>query len=227
MDKFAEIAFARKRWDKEKMIAYGFQKIDNDYVLEMPFLNGDFKASLSVTDQGHFEGRVIDQMTQEDYYQLHQTNAAGAYVSTVRTAYLALLKDVADTCCREVLFTSQQANRLTKEIQERFQTKPDFPWAQDSRNQTHGVFRHATNQKWFALIMNIKRGLLDKDGNKERIDVINLKIQPEQGPALHQSPSIYPAYHMNHKTWISVVLDGSLPDEKVMELIASSYQLTK
>lgn len=75
--------------------------------------------------------------------------------------------------------------------------------------------------------MDIKRGLLDKDKSKESVDVINLKIQPEQGAALHQIPGIYPAYHMNHKTWISIVLDESLPDEKIMALIDESYQLTK
>lgn len=31
---------------------------------------------------------------------------------------------------------------------------------------------------------------------------------------------------MNHKTWISVVLDETLPDEKIWELIDTSYQLT-
>lgn len=32
---------------------------------------------------------------------------------------------------------------------------------------------------------------------------------------------------MNHKTWISVVLDDTIRDEKVMELVTCSFDLTK
>lgn len=31
---------------------------------------------------------------------------------------------------------------------------------------------------------------------------------------------------MNHKTWISVVLDDTLSDESIMDFINTSYQLT-
>lgn len=227
MENLEQAIFARKRWAEDKMKVYGFRKKNNTYILEKPFMNGDFKAVLSIDDKDQLTGKVIDQMTQDDYYQLYQEDATGAYVSTVRAAYLALLEDIATACCYDVPFTSPQANRLSQKIQERFQVKPDFPWEHSSRNQSYGVFRHSSGQKWFALIMDIKRGLLDKDKNKEPIDVINLKIPSEQGAMLHQIPGIYPAYHMNHKTWISIVLDESLPDEKIMALIDESYQLTK
>lgn len=32
---------------------------------------------------------------------------------------------------------------------------------------------------------------------------------------------------MNHKMWISVVLDDTISDEKVMELVTCSFDLTK
>lgn len=75
--------------------------------------------------------------------------------------------------------------------------------------------------------MRVKRAVLDKDGNPALVDVINLKIPPEHGDALHQLPGVYPAYHMNHKTWISVVLDDTQTDEAIMQWIDDSYQLTK
>lgn len=74
--------------------------------------------------------------------------------------------------------------------------------------------------------MNVKREVLDKNGNTSLIDILNVKISPAQGDELRQIPGIYLAYHMNHKTWISVVLDETLPDEKILELIDTSYQLT-
>lgn len=221
-----ETVLSRKRWIESKMLAYGFHKANKTYILEKPFLDGDFKAILSVTLKGQVTGKVIDSMTQDEYYQLRQETATGPYVNRVRSAYRSLLTDIADSCCNDVLFASSQANRLTQAILDHFQVKPDFPWEHSSRYQSYGAFRHTSNRKWFALIMNVKREVLDKDGNTSLIDILNVKIPPAQGDELRQIPGIYPAYHMNHKTWISVVLDETLPDEKILELIDTSYQLT-
>ena len=165
-------------------------------------------------------------MTQDEYYQLRQEAANGPYVNKVRSAYAALLTDIANACCGDVLFASPQANRLTQAILKRFQVNPDFPWEHSARYQSYGAFRHRSNRKWFALIMNVTRDVLDKDGNTSPIDILNVKISPAQGEELRKTPGIYPAYHMNHKTWISVVLDETLADEKIWELIDTSYQLT-
>lgn len=219
--------FTRKRWVLEKMLAFGFQQVGDDYVIERSFLNGDFEAILTVTEKGMVTGRVIDAISHEEYYQLRQKNATGAYVNTVRAAYEELLEAVAAACCQDVLFASDQANRLTQSILERFQVAPDFPWEKETRYQSYGTFRHASNRKWFALIMHVKRAVLDKDDNPDPVDIINLKIQLEQGEALRQLPSVYPAYHMNHKTWISVVLDDTHPDAAIMKWIDESYRLTQ
>lgn len=221
-----ETVFSRKRWLESKMLAYGFHKANKTYILEKPFLDGDFKTVLSVTPKGQVTGKVIDTITQDEYYQLRQETATGPYVNRVRSAYRSLLTDIADSCCSDVLFASSQANRLTQAILDHFQVKPDFPWEHSSRYQSYGAFRHTSNRKWFALIMNVKREVLDRDGNTSLIDILNVKIPPAQGDELRQIPGIYPAYHMNHKTWISVVLDETLADEKIGELINTSYQLT-
>lgn len=221
-----ETVFSRKRWIESKMLAYGFHKANKTYILEKTFLDGDFKTVLSVTPKGQVTGKVIDSMTQDEYYQLRQETATGPYVNRVRSAYRSLLTDIADSCCSDVLFASSQANRLTQAILDHFQVKPDFPWEHSARYQSYGAFRHRSNRKWFALIMNVKREVLDKDGNTSPIDILNVKISPAQGEELRKTPGIYPAYHMNHKTWISVVLDETLPDEKILELIDTSYQLT-
>ena len=75
--------------------------------------------------------------------------------------------------------------------------------------------------------MNVKRSVLTRDKDSRPIDALNIKIRPEEADALHAVPGIYPAYHMNHKLWISVVLDDTLPDEKIMSLVQTSYQLTR
>ena len=113
MEQIEETIFSRKRWIESKMTAYGFHKVNDIYTLEKTFLDGNFKAIFSVNTKGEITGKVIDQMTLDEYYQLRQEEANGAYVHTVRTAYVSLLKDIAASCCRDILFTSLQANRLT------------------------------------------------------------------------------------------------------------------
>lgn len=65
------------------------------------------------------------------------------------------------------------------------------------------------------------------NGDQTTVDIVNLKIDPERGAALRAQPGIYPGYHMNHKNWISVVLDGTIADDVVMASVADSYRLTK
>jgi predicted DNA-binding protein (MmcQ/YjbR family) len=55
---------------------------------------------------------------------------------------------------------------------------------------------------------------------------MNLKCDPEDAQALRsQYEAIIPGYHMNKQHWNSLILDGSLPDALVGELIDHSYDL--
>ena len=67
--------------------------------------------------------------------------------------------------------------------------------------------------------------MLQKDN--AHVDVINLKTVPEEREALYKETGIFPAYHMNHTHWISVTLDDSLTDNRVMQLVDTSFRLTE
>lgn len=88
------------------------------------------------------------------------------------------------------------------------------------------VLRHSDTGKWFGIIMNVcgNRVGLSED---IRIDVINLKCAPEDCfIAREMYDAIIPAYHMNKKHWISVILNGTVPFELISALIDNSYELT-
>ncbi len=69
--------------------------------------------------------------------------------------------------------------------------------------------------KMFALISTDRKPLR-----------MNLKCLPEKAEILReQYPSIIPGYHMNKRHWNTLILDGSLPDEFVFDLIDESYEL--
>jgi len=60
----------------------------------------------------------------------------------------------------------------------------------------------------------------------EDFSSINLKVDPEEGIELREKyDAVKPGYHMNKKHWITVSMDGSIPDKQVYQWIENSYQL--
>lgn len=111
---------------------------------------------------------------------------------------------------------------LDKYIRENYGVTAEFPWIQ---YPGFAVYRHSGNKKWFAVVMNLpmsKFGLPDD----KTIDVVNLKCSPIMTVSLHKENGIYPAYHMNKSYWISVLLDGTVDDEKLKWLLDISFDLT-
>ncbi|MEQ9305434.1 MAG: MmcQ/YjbR family DNA-binding protein [Marinoscillum sp.] len=56
---------------------------------------------------------------------------------------------------------------------------------------------------------------------------INLKCDPERAVELREthSDTVLPGYHMNKHHWNTVVVEGSLNDAQLKELIDHSYEL--
>jgi predicted DNA-binding protein (MmcQ/YjbR family) len=55
---------------------------------------------------------------------------------------------------------------------------------------------------------------------------VSLKCEPSLAEALRaEHASVRPGYHLNKRHWITVTLDGSLPDDLVLGLLEDSYEL--
>lgn len=197
--------FLKKKFDFEKLKEFGFCFENNTYIYSEDFMDGDFKAVIEISDV--LKGKVIDNFSNEEYMPLRIESFDGDFVCRVRDAYKDILKRIAD----------DQANRITNRIFQTYGVKPDFPWKDDN-----GVFRHLDNNKWFSLIMYVKWDALLKDGNTRMVNIMNLKSEEH-----YDIDGIYPAYHMNHKSWISLALDDTLSDSLIMELVSKSYNLTR
>lgn len=76
--------------------------------------------------------------------------------------------------------------------------------------------RHGSNKKIFAAIYE-RHGKI----------WINVKAEPLKADFWRDAfPAVVPAYHMNKRHWISIILDGSMADGDILMLIEDSYQLT-
>ena len=106
-------------------------------------------------------------------------------------------------------------------ITKKYAAAPEYLWR---RYPDFCVFRHADNQKWFGIIMTVPRKVLGLNGGGA-IDFINVKT--DNADFFLGVSGILPAYHMNKKNWISVLLDGTVPIKNIQKLIEMSYNLTE
>ena len=88
------------------------------------------------------------------------------------------------------------------------------------------VFRHQSNRKWFAVVMEIPREKLRLAGGGS-MHVVNVKCDPRLIGSFREETGIFPAYHMSKAHWLTVALDGTVQDEKIRFLVDMSYGLTK
>ena len=106
---------------------------------------------------------------------------------------------------------------------ERYGTQPEYLWARDPDS---AILRHSGNRKWYAVIMRIPRRKLGLDSD-ERTDVVNLKCDPLMLGSVLTQEGFFPAYHMNKDKWVSVLLDGTVPEETLCALLHMSFTLTQ
>lgn len=122
------------------------------------------------------------------------------------------------------MHNNSQINTIIEHIESEYNTKPEFLWP--DRYPGYAVFRHDNNKKWFALVATISSKSLGLKEDKA-IDVINLKFDKNQTYDFAETNDhIFPAYHMNKNNWITIWLDGTLPNELIFELIKKSYLLS-
>lgn len=107
-------------------------------------------------------------------------------------------------------------------IAERFSVQEEQPWGEGQGS----VFRHPDNRKWFAVGMRVLRSRLGlrQDG---AVDIIDVKTGPLLMGSYLGQPGILPGYHMNKNHWLTVLLDGTAPDDVIKELLEVSWELTK
>lgn len=107
-----------------------------------------------------------------------------------------------------------------KFVDETYGVKADYPWGDGDT----GVFRHGSNKKWFAIVMDLTMDKFGGDKQKS-VDVVNVKCAPSMIDSFCLDKGVYRAYHMNKANWVSIVLDLADDNETKM-LVDMSYSMT-
>ena len=213
--------FKKRKLDKNKLIIYGFVKENNTYKYSKLIMNNSFRVDITIDSKGNIIGKVYDLDGDYEYTNFRLEIVKGDFVNRVKDEYIKVLESIANNCYTEEYFIYKQSNEVSNLIKEKYNVLPEFLW---ESNPNYGIFRNKSSNKWFGVIMNIDRSKLNLN-ESGKVEVLNVKLDDLVNTYLNKE-GIYPAYHMSKKSWVSITLDNTLSNEKVMNLIDISYDLS-
>lgn len=200
----------------EKAINYGFYLVGDSYQLKKGLKNADFY--LEVIIENEMLNVCVKELPDETVYLPFSIETSeGKLVSEIRCEVDQIITDIMDYCFVTIDFR----NQLFEFIKEYFDVLPQTPW---DKHPDYFTFKTKTNNKWFAIIMSVpyKKIGVEQLGD---VNILNIKINPNSLSTLIDNQHYFPAYHMNKKHWVSIVLDRTLELERIKELIKISYSL--
>ena len=211
--------FALGEPNREKLIQNGFVKTESGYFRESKLM--DFLLRVQVTNEGKVNADLFDSEADAPYTLHLVANAEGNFVGEVRRAYEEALLSLAETCFDRAVFKQ----RLTKDLllcaKEKYEEDCEYLW---ERYPDCGVLRRADNRKWYAVIMTVagnKVGL----STDNIVEIVDLRAEAEVVNTLSNKRGFAPAWHMNKKNWLTVLLDGSVEFSTIAEMLENSRVL--
>lgn len=222
MDKYISQIFKNKRAVERKLSQYGFAQNDGAQVYSTAIMDGQFQVDVKIFG-GKIETAVTDVATDEPYTLFLAEDAVGGFVGEVREQYESLLLDICKKCFEKHVFKSECSQKVIAYVYEKYGDELEFLWEKFDDN---AVLRRKDTDKWYAVL-----GIVAKDrigiNSKEKGEMIILRADPQEAEKIVDNVRIFKGYHMNKKRWITICLDGSLPEVEIFKRIDDSYALAK
>lgn len=210
--------FRSAKIKKDSLEAAGFATAEGaTYTMSPTVSAGAFRADITLSLEAQtLTVHLFDTETGEKYALFDMPSSHGAFVASLREEVQQIIDEIRSKC-----FESKDLKKdYIGWIKNQFGAEPDFPWPD---TPDYCVFR-CPNEKWFALVMRLKYKQLGLTGDEE-VWVVNIKADQTEIPNLIDHKSIFPAWHMNKKHWITVLLTAVTDFEKLCELTLKSYEL--
>ncbi len=209
-----------KKIDCDLLSSYGFSKSDDVYLYSKNILNNDFRVEIKV-DRDNITSRVMDNDTDFEY-TLVDTAKEGNFLGTVKDSYELVIKNFLDKCTTVDLNYNNQVNEVIKYINNKYKDDIEYLW---DTSPNSGIFRNKINSKWYAALLEVKENRVGGTTDKE-IMVIDLMYYKDKTSSVIDNKKIYPGYHMNKKSWITIRLDNAVDNDFVFKYIDLSYELS-
>ena len=205
-------------FSKEQLNGFGFKDEAEKLIYRKEILDSSFLIEISFVDS-QLLVEVYDLEFDEVYSLYSVDSAVGETVQNIREHVENLL--------RSILGLADQSGKISSEVIDYcnkyggnhvnpFKKHPDILAFVNEKN------------KWYALFLEVEYNKLNKNTDiTTKVKILNLKYPTDKILDIIDNKNIFPAYHMNKKHWISIVLDKNIKLETIKELIDISYSLAK
>ena len=203
----------------EKFQVFGFEETGGEYACtkSIEVDGSEFDVVITCKVGTSLTAQVFDKATGDRYSLFDMPGARGAFIGKIREQVQKIIDEF-----RTVCFTEQDLyEKYISYLASHFCVQPDFPW-DDSPDAC--VFR-CPNGKWFALMMKIKYKQLGVGSSDEDVWVVNMKHDADKIPSVVDKHSVFSAWHMNKKHWITVLLTAVTDFKKLCELTQRSFEM--
>lgn len=207
--------------NNNNLIKYGFEKQEGQYVYSQNIFNNQFEMIIEIANQ-KMTSKLIDLMNEEEYVLVDIEDSVGEFVGKVRQEYEEELQQIIEKCTSKEIFKNKQSKEIIEYIRQKYNDELEFLW---KKFEDVAIWRNKQNDKWYGLLMKISEQKLGIESEKIT-EVIDIRYQKEEVEIIVDNKKIFPGYHMNKKSWITVKLDNSVETETIKELIKNSYNLS-
>lgn len=211
-----ERLFSQGEPNREKLLANGFAKRESGYFRESPLLG--FLLRVTVTEAGKVSAELYDPESSAPYTLHLVAGAEGAFVGEVRRAYEDALLRLAETCFDKAVFKCRFSKDLLEYAKDTYGETCEYLWEKFPEN---GVLRRSDNRKWYAAILTVAGNRVGLSTDNI-VEIVDLRAEEEKVGELIHRRGVAPAWHMNKKKWITVLLDGSVEFSAITEMLDAS-----
>ena len=212
--------FIKRKINNEKLIEYGFKKVGDSFIFKKD-ISDEFEVKVEISDQVK-TSCIIDLFDGLEYALVDVEEAQGEFVGSIRSKYEEIIDDIIEKCTIFNTFIFPQTARIMEYIKEKYGDELEFLWD----DFDGAAIRNKTNEKWYLVYMAVGANKVKPTEEEKTIDVIDIKYDKDKVEEVINNIGIYPGYHMNKHSWITIVLDDSEDDKKIEELIDKSYILS-
>lgn len=200
--------------DKSKLVLNGFTESDGVYERRI-----DLRDSLYViiSIARTIIVRVFDSNFNDEYLPFNNMSNNGEYVSSLRNEVDLIIKNIVNNTS----VVNNNIDDLIDYVKKKYNAYVHNPFKDNSSL----VLKNDKN-KWFGLIMNISYKVLGVS-SEDKVNVINIKLDPNKINELIDNEIFFRAYHMNKKYWITINLDSNINFSYLCSLVDMSYNLVK
>lgn len=216
-----DVFIKNKKLNINKLEAFGFACAGTDFVYSTEIVDGQMRMTVTVSRDGSVRTEVIDNGSGEEYVLHGIDSAVGAFVGKVKSEHEAVIERIVRECFETEVFKARQTKSIIRYVSDTYGDELEYLWQKFPDN---AVVRRADNKKWYAAFLTVTKNKLGKAG-AEAVEIIDLRMRPEDIERVVDGKKILPGYHMNKKHWITICLDGSVENEEICALLDESYRL--